>query len=172
LRRLAGLMLLAWVLVGCYTVLKHPVLRPEGAEGGLVRVSTRDDCWSCHSSVSEHFWREEMPPAAVGYSAWDYYYATPWWLDAPYYGEQAGGETRLAEPRQFRRRETAEPTPGAPAVQQPTPTLQGVSRKAASDQEARSASEPPRSEDRRRTVARRDTTVGDSTKELRRERNP
>ncbi len=167
---LAGLMVLGWLVSGCYTVIKHPVLRASYEEGSEVRVTYGDDCWSCHSSRSESFWVEEVPPAAAGYYAWEYFYGSPWWLDAYYFDQGSAATGESAGLRTFPRRGQSEVTPGAPAVQQPSPTLRAVARKASSGSEAAGLS-PVVPDDDRRPVARRGSGPGrDTSKSKRRQR--
>lgn len=160
-----------WIL-GCYTTLKHPVLRAkvEGEEE-WVRVSHGDDCWTCHSARSERFWTDETPPPAIGYYAWDYYFSSPWWLEQPYVVQVPAPEEELSTPRGVRRGNQSLTTPGAPAVQQSSPTLQGVARRIPAAAEP-AATEVKPAEDQRRDAGRRESTQSDTTKSNRRTRRP
>jgi len=76
-------------LLGCYTVLKHPEVRPEGeAEAGR-------ECWRCHEDYRLErtyyyprlydYW-DRLPYYSRGYyERWWYYNEYPWWWDRYYY---------------------------------------------------------------------------------------
>ncbi|MDZ7374315.1 MAG: hypothetical protein ONB23_10145 [candidate division KSB1 bacterium] len=171
MRRFLAVLVMGGILslLGCYTTLRHPVFRSENDEP--LKVSPRDDCWSCHSARAESFWPVEVPPSAAGYYAWEFYYGIPWWQEEGASDQAARAEEPLPQPRDFRRRGVPEAGVGAPAVQQPEPTIQGVARKTASEPQTQPSEVSP-SADSRRSVARRDTTTSEAVKEARRQPRP
>ena len=75
---------------GCYTVLKHPEVRPEGeAEMGR-------QCWNCHEEYRLErdyprlydytpFWTRVPYYSRTYYERWWYYSQYPWWWERNYY---------------------------------------------------------------------------------------
>ncbi|HIE04542.1 MAG TPA: hypothetical protein EYP61_07260 [Candidatus Latescibacteria bacterium] len=87
--RLVVTMSFLLALLGCYTVLKHPEVRPEG-EAGAGR-----ECWRCHEDYRLErtyyyprlydYW-DRLPYYSRGYyERWWYYNEYPWWWDRYYY---------------------------------------------------------------------------------------
>ncbi len=146
---------LAWGTWGCYTALRHPVLRGSlTGESETTTVSFGDDCWQCHSSRQEVFWPDESGIPTEGYYDWDFFYSVPWWVDSFYYSQRptAAEEERLPEPRRFRTRNQPVMT-GAPAVSAPPSGPSIVARKRSEPGNAGSAPLAPT--DPRRKVGRR-----------------
>ncbi len=148
-------LVLAWSAWGCYTALRHPVLRGSlTGESETTVVSFGDDCWQCHSSRQEVFWPDESGVPTDGYYDWDFFYAVPWWVDSFYYSQRpsAAEDQRLPEPRRFRTRNQPVMT-GAPAVSVPPSGPSIVARKRSEPGAAAEAPLAPT--DPRRSVGRR-----------------
>ncbi len=143
-----GLFVLSILMVGCYTMLKHPtVSQPPPIHPDSAATYSHDSgynlsCTDCHNNQYDHrrqvhYWNdwEWYPNYYTGYMGWRRYYWRPWWYDHyyrnPYYGNYygggggGGGSGDPPSKRQFGRRESANPSPGGPpvylppAVQQP-----------------------------------------------------
>ena len=160
-----------WGVWGCYTTLRHPVLRGSlSGESPTTTVSLGDDCWQCHSSRQEVFWPDESGVPTGGYYDWDFFYGVPWWVDSFYYSQRpaAAADERLPEPRRFRTRGEPAVT-GAPAVSLPPPRTSIVARKRSEPGDFGSAPLAPR--DPRRTMGRRGSGTNEAAnqKERRRE---
>lgn len=111
-------MLLAFLLVGCYTILKHPITSEEGASNSAHHQEYyRDRCLECHTDYGSYpygFFYGEYPDYYFEYPRLGYYYAYPWWWDHYWYdddvrrvdengnpiepGERAGRRGSLAPP--------------------------------------------------------------------------
>ncbi|MBC7187339.1 MAG: hypothetical protein H5U38_09930 [Calditrichaeota bacterium] len=95
---------------GCYTKLAHRPVEVDGEGITTYRVDYRDDCSSCHRG--NPYQQVAFGPAFYhdpDLYAWQWYYAVPWWADAPYLG---GGDNAVApqsEARDFSRRQVAPP---------------------------------------------------------------
>ena len=126
---------LVFGLVGCYTILKHPVTSQEGPEHGEQVEHTpdyyRQNCLDCHADFATYpygYFYGTYPEYYFEYPRWGYYYAYPWWWDNQWYDEvpddEDHEETRGA--RAGRRGALAPPySYGAPAVRS-RPTHIGI----------------------------------------------
>jgi len=91
-RSLAAPLILAlsFVLVGCYTILKHPVTSQEGPEyTEHPQEYYRQNCIDCHADYTDYpygYFYGEYPEHYFEYPRWGYYYAYPWWWDHYWYG--------------------------------------------------------------------------------------
>lgn len=76
-------------IVGCFTVLKHPVTAQEGPE----RVEHpqeyyRQNCLDCHEDYATYpygYFYGSYPEYYFEYPRWGYYYAYPWWWENHWY---------------------------------------------------------------------------------------
>ncbi len=101
LKFLISIFIFSVLLVGCYTILKHPEVRKNGYSHS---VKFYNDCSSCHSSSElasygyEHFesypYASTMPPMYLYYEP---VYTPPWWM---------GLQIPVSEPTQPRNDET------------------------------------------------------------------
>jgi hypothetical protein len=67
----------AWLLAGCYTVMRHPTTELTQAHGGDAQYN---DCASCHDQgFDEPLLRDPYGYTSLGF--WGYY-GCPWWLTA------------------------------------------------------------------------------------------
>jgi hypothetical protein len=93
---------LSFAIVGCYTILKHPVTEQEGPQGDQSEYSDgsphpqeyyRQNCIECHSDYSEFpygYFYGDYPDYYFEYPRWGYYYAYPWWWDRHWYETGSG----------------------------------------------------------------------------------
>jgi len=98
--------------MGCYTVLKHPLIRtqkPETTEYVQESVAFSDDCMTCHDeSIAAHHAIAIPRPIRTPSPSWFYYYDTPWWY--PYYSQQKTAAVRDNDKkRPFDRRRMSKP---------------------------------------------------------------
>jgi hypothetical protein len=84
-----------FLLVGCYTILKHPITADGDA---TVEASHqeyyRGQCLDCHQDYATYpygFFYGEYPDYYFEYPRWGYYYAYPWWWDHLWYENTDGG---------------------------------------------------------------------------------
>jgi len=117
---------LSFVIVGCYTILKHPVTAEEGPQGQYSESHPqeyyRQNCIECHADYSEYpygYFYGDYPDYYFEYPRWGYYYAYPWWWDQHWYDEgsdEEGGE--VVEGAKAQRRGGLIPpyVTGAPAI--------------------------------------------------------
>jgi len=87
---LAGLLPVALLLAGCYTVLRHPQVADR--EPQEVR---NERCVACHSDSDlddiEYGLHRYGYRHGYGYSPWERYYYNPWWYDDLWYWSPGGG---------------------------------------------------------------------------------
>lgn len=117
---------MSFVIVGCYTILKHPVTSQE-APGGEYSESHpqeyyRQNCIECHADYSEFpygYFYGDYPDYYFEYPRWGYYYAYPWWWDNHWYdsGDEDDGDA-IAEGAKAQRRGSLIPpyVTGTPAI--------------------------------------------------------
>ena len=87
------LILLSFLLAGCYTMMKHPQIKQEESyveEEGVQRARSCTDCHSeMHADVYYHgpyyrydpFWVRRPFYARSYYRRWHHYRSYPWWWD-------------------------------------------------------------------------------------------
>ena len=90
----------AFLLFGCYTILKHPVTDGEGPERTDVHPQEyyRQNCLDCHADYNEYpygYFYGVYPDYYWQYPRFGYYYAYPWWWDRHWY--EAGSEDEQGE---------------------------------------------------------------------------
>ena len=160
-------------LLGCYTVLKHPEVRPEGeAEAGR-------ECWRCHEDYRLErtyyyprlydYW-DRLPYYSRGYyERWWYYNEYPWWWDRYYYcdsstatqtkqEEQKPQDQKVEKKRPSGRREgfyDLEPKVGREPSQAPQVRSKPVLREAPSQGKSSGDSSKSSGSSRRRRPSRR-----------------
>jgi hypothetical protein len=85
---------LSFAVVGCYTILKHPVTSEEGPQKERADAHPqeyyRQNCIDCHADYSEFpygYFYGDYPDYYFEYPRWGYYYAYPWWWDRHWYDE-------------------------------------------------------------------------------------
>ncbi|HWO58268.1 MAG TPA: hypothetical protein VNN55_11950 [bacterium] len=115
----------AFLIVGCYTILKHPVTSEEGPQGQLDSVHPqeyyRQNCIECHSDYAEFpygYFYGDYPDYYFEYPRWGYYYAYPWWWDRHWYDAGDGEGEIVTEGEKAQRRGSLIPpyVTGAPAI--------------------------------------------------------
>lgn len=102
----------AFLLFGCYTILKHPVTEGEGPEHTDVHPQEyyRQNCIDCHADYDQYpygYFYGVYPDYYWQYPRFGYYYAYPWWWDHHWYegnssettGDAAEGDSPKAERR-------------------------------------------------------------------------
>jgi hypothetical protein len=116
-------LLVVFGLIGCYTILQHPVTSQEGPlQEDHAQEYYRQNCVSCHEDYAEYpygYFYGVYPEYYFEYPRWGYYYAYPWWWDNHWYNdsEMEGTETTIPGPRVGRRSSLAPPyVQGAPAL--------------------------------------------------------
>lgn len=81
--------LLTFLLVGCYTILKHPITSMEGPSAQMSHQEYyRDRCLDCHEDYATYpygFFYGDYPEYYFEYPRWGHYYAYPWWWDHYWY---------------------------------------------------------------------------------------
>lgn len=116
---------LSFVIVGCYTILKHPVTSQEGPQSAYAEAHPqeyyRQNCIECHADYAEFpygYFYGDYPDYYFEYPRWGYYYAYPWWWDRHWYGDNDGeGEALVEGEKSLRRGGLIPPyVTGAPAV--------------------------------------------------------
>ena len=97
--------LLTFLLVGCYTILKHPITADEGPDRSAYHQEYyRQQCIDCHADYAEYpygFFYGDYPDYYFQYPRFGYYYAYPWWWDHYWYdgnGNQAGAVDENGNP--------------------------------------------------------------------------
>jgi len=89
----------AFVAVGCYTVLRHPITESEGPSPTQAHPQEyyRQNCLDCHQDYANYpygYFYGEYPSYYFDYPRWGYYYAYPWWWDRGWYQtDNAGTQT-------------------------------------------------------------------------------
>ena len=93
-----------FLIVGCYTILKHPITSEDGTEGGSEQASHqefyRGQCLDCHQDYATYpygFFYGEYPSYYFEYPRWGYYYAYPWWWDHLWYENNGNGTSADGE---------------------------------------------------------------------------
>jgi len=80
---------LTFLLVGCYTILKHPITSEEGPSSQIAHQEYyRDRCLDCHEDYATYpygFFYGNYPEYYFDYPRWGHYYAYPWWWDHYWY---------------------------------------------------------------------------------------
>lgn len=119
---------LTFLLVGCYTILKHPITSTEGPMSQVSHQEYyRDRCLDCHADYATYpygFFYGDYPEYYFEYPRWGHYYAYPWWWDHYWYesdGDAAASEDGIdsAEPGTKASRQSGLRPPyvgGAPAM--------------------------------------------------------
>ncbi len=86
------LIVLSFLLAGCYTMLKHPQIEQEESHTGA-NVQPARSCTDCHSEMHadvyyhdpfyryDPFWMRRPFYSRSYYSRWHYYRSYPWWWD-------------------------------------------------------------------------------------------
>jgi hypothetical protein len=80
--------IVAFLMVGCYTILKHPITSEDGRVLSEHQSYYRDRCLECHADYAEYpygFFYGSYPDYYFEYPRWGYYYAYPWWWDSYWY---------------------------------------------------------------------------------------
>ena len=108
----AGLIFFMISILGCYTMLHHPMIvettEAEDDHPEPMEVDHRQDCMQCHQSPHQRsfiygyydFYHE--PGWSPG---WQYFYDTPWWMNDFYYSSSQGNdENNVPRPTDFGRR--------------------------------------------------------------------
>lgn len=87
---------LVFALVGCYTILQHPITENEGPEadstGAHSQAFYRQNCVDCHADYANYpygYFYGSNPKYYFDYPRWGYYYAYPWWWDHYWYDGSA-----------------------------------------------------------------------------------
>lgn len=115
---------LSFAVVGCYTILKHPVTSQEGPQDqssdSHPQEYYRQNCIECHADYAEFpygYFYGDYPDYYFEYPRWGYYYAYPWWWDRHWYGD-TGDEEVVVEGAKAQRRGGLIPpyVTGAPAI--------------------------------------------------------
>ena len=86
---------LTFLVVGCYTILKHPITADgEDAEQASHQEYYRGRCLDCHQDYATYpygFFYGEYPDYYFEYPRWGQYYAYPWWWDRLWYENSDDG---------------------------------------------------------------------------------
>lgn len=84
-----SVVLIAFLLVGCYTILKHPITTGgDGVTAAHRQEYYRDNCLDCHADYATYpygFFYGVYPDYYFEYPRLGYYYAYPWWWDHYWY---------------------------------------------------------------------------------------
>lgn len=117
---------MSFLIVGCYTILKHPVTAEEGPQGMQSEIHPqeyyRQNCIECHADYSEFpygYFYGDYPDYYFEYPRWGYYYAYPWWWDQHWYSTEAAADgEELVEGAKAQRRGNLIPpyVTGSPAI--------------------------------------------------------
>ncbi|MEW5700615.1 MAG: hypothetical protein AB1792_00065 [Candidatus Zixiibacteriota bacterium] len=121
---------LVFGLVGCYTMLKHPITENEGPERTDADVHSqeyyRQNCLDCHADYATYpygYFYGFYPEYYFENPRWGYYYAYPWWWDHQWYepdAAEAGGDEGTSSTKAERRGGIVPPyVDRAPAVSAP-----------------------------------------------------
>lgn len=83
---------MSFLIVGCYTILKHPVTAEEGPQdqssADHPQEYYRQNCIECHADYAEFpygYFYGDYPDYYFEYPRWGYYYAYPWWWGRHWY---------------------------------------------------------------------------------------
>jgi hypothetical protein len=119
---------LTFLLIGCYTILKHPITSEEGLVSQASHQEYyRDRCLDCHADYATYpygFFYGSYPEYYFEYPRWGHYYAYPWWWDHYWYDnddEATGGNYSEglpeSQPKASRRGDLVPPyVGGTPAI--------------------------------------------------------
>lgn len=117
---------MSFLVVGCYTILKHPVTAEEGPQDANSEAHPqeyyRQNCVECHADYSEFpygYFYGDYPDYYFEYPRWGYYYAYPWWWDQHWYdsGSDAAVEEIVDGEKVQRRGNLVPPyVTGSPAI--------------------------------------------------------
>ncbi|MBD3297560.1 MAG: hypothetical protein GF341_02815 [candidate division Zixibacteria bacterium] len=80
--------LLTFVLVGCYTILQHPITEGDNQQQAYHQEYYREQCIDCHADYAEFpygFFYGDYPTYYFDNPRWGHYYAYPWWWDHYWY---------------------------------------------------------------------------------------
>ena len=93
---------ITFLLVGCYTILKHPITSEENITQASHQEYYRDNCLDCHEDYATYpygFFYGTYPEYYFEYPRWGHYYAYPWWWDHYWYddSEAATGDEGYSE---------------------------------------------------------------------------
>jgi hypothetical protein len=119
----ALVLVVVFALIGCYTILQHPITSQEGPEpADHSQEYYRQNCLSCHEDYAEYpygYFYGVYPEYYFEYPRWGYYYAYPWWWENHWYDGTGIDDTEDATegPRTGRRGSLTPPyVHGAPAL--------------------------------------------------------
>jgi hypothetical protein len=83
-------------VVGCYTILQHPITENEGPErvegDAHSQEYYRQNCLDCHADYATYpygYFYGFYPEYYFENPRWGYYYAYPWWWDRGWYSQDA-----------------------------------------------------------------------------------
>jgi hypothetical protein len=79
---------LTFALVGCYTILQHPITAGDNQEQAYHQEFYREQCIDCHADYAEYpygFFYSDYPDYYFENPRWGHYYAYPWWWDRYWY---------------------------------------------------------------------------------------
>ncbi len=117
---------LSFAIVGCYTILKHPVTSQEGPQSASGESHPqeyyRQNCIECHADYAEFpygYFYGDYPDYYFQYPRWGYYYAYPWWWDNHWYdtGDDEEGNPIFDSEKASRRGSLIPPyVTGQPAI--------------------------------------------------------
>lgn len=122
---------LSFAIVGCYTMLKHPVTSQEGPgeqdeqsdySQAHPQEYYRQNCIECHADYTEYpygYFYGDYPDYYFEYPRWGYYYAYPWWWDRSWYDAGSGEQgDQVVEGQKAQRRGSLIPpyVTGSPAI--------------------------------------------------------
>ena len=120
------MLVVSFLLAGCYTMMKHPQIKPEASYVGE-DVQRARRCTDCHAEMQvdpyyhdpfyryDPFWVRRPFYAPSYYDRWRYYRSYPWWWDRysyydrtywddPYYPKTRNDVPREEKKRDWRRR--------------------------------------------------------------------
>ncbi|GAB4313773.1 MAG: hypothetical protein Kow0074_00450 [Candidatus Zixiibacteriota bacterium] len=83
--------LLTFVLVGCYTILQHPITAGDNEGRAYHQEYYREQCIDCHADYAEFpygFFYGDYPNYYFENPRWGHYYAYPWWWDHYWYDSE------------------------------------------------------------------------------------
>src|SRR5262245_24686371 len=79
MRRIGWIVVAAWLLPGCYTVLRHPAVESQEPSDVAVRA---DRCVACHSAWELDQFEYAFHPGWYPINGpWPGWYCEPWWID-------------------------------------------------------------------------------------------
>lgn len=82
---------LTFVLVGCYTILQHPITAGDNEGRAYHQEYYREQCIDCHADYAEFpygFFYGDYPNYYFENPRWGHYYAYPWWWDHYWYDNE------------------------------------------------------------------------------------